>query len=280
MQAHSAIEIAVSDVVFREDLYPRIETSAVTVQKYAEDLTVLPPIQVNQHNELIDGWHRWTAHRKMDAATIKAIVIETDSDARLLELAIERNSTHGLQLSQDDKRDMARRIYGMTPERDREGKKAELARILSVSERTVRDWLSRMDKDAKEARDKRIFEAWLACRTQEEIAEAENVDQKTVGNQISGKTADLPKFLESHPEANHTVDFEIPLYNVWKQQTKSKGSEHFGNSEVRWLDNLLYLYTQPFPQIRLARPARGDRLPGATAPVQPRPSAALLLALP
>jgi site-specific DNA-adenine methylase len=24
------------------------------------------------------------------------------------------------------------------------------------------------------------------------------------------------------------------------------GSQHFGNSEVRWLDNLLYLYTQPF----------------------------------
>ena len=56
------MEIKVCDVVFREDLYPRIETSAVTVQKYAEDLEVLPPIKVNQHNELIDGWHRWTAH--------------------------------------------------------------------------------------------------------------------------------------------------------------------------------------------------------------------------
>jgi hypothetical protein len=31
------------------------ETSAVTVQKYAEDLSVLPPIEVNQHNELIGG---------------------------------------------------------------------------------------------------------------------------------------------------------------------------------------------------------------------------------
>lgn len=49
------------EVIFREDLYPRIETSAVIVQKYAEDLEVLPPIEVNQHNELIDGWHRWTA---------------------------------------------------------------------------------------------------------------------------------------------------------------------------------------------------------------------------
>ena len=43
----------VADVVFRDDLYPRIETHPVTVQKYAEDLNVLPPIEVNQHKELI-----------------------------------------------------------------------------------------------------------------------------------------------------------------------------------------------------------------------------------
>ncbi len=60
-------EIPVASVVFRADLYPRIQTSATTVQKYAEDLDVLPPIEVNQHNELIDGWHRWTAHKKVGA---------------------------------------------------------------------------------------------------------------------------------------------------------------------------------------------------------------------
>lgn len=240
------VELKVSDVVFRDDLYPRIEHSAVTVQKYAEDLSVLPPIEVNQRNELIDGWHRWTAHRKMDAATIKAVVIETNSDAHLLELAIERNSTHGLQLSQDDKRDMARRIYGMTPEREREGKKAELARILSVSERTVRDWLSRVDKDAKEARNRRIFDAWLACDTQEQIAERENVD-RTVVSDMSRSFVEIGNLAENHKAAaSHATDFDIPLYNVWKQQTKTAGSSHFGNSEVRWLDNLLYLYTQPF----------------------------------
>jgi hypothetical protein len=46
--------------------------------------------------------------------------------------------------------------------------------------------------------------------------------------------------------ANHATDFTPPIYNVWKQQTKTEGSSHFGNSEVRWLDNLLYLYTKPF----------------------------------
>jgi len=158
--------IPVSDVVYRGDLYPRLKTDPTTVQKYAEDLTVLPPIEVNQDNELIDGWHRWTAHKKNEEAEIRVVVTKTASDAELLELAIERNAAHGLQLSQADKRDMARRIYGATAEREREAKKKQLAKILSVSERAVRDWLSRMDKDAKDARKVRIFELWLACNTQ------------------------------------------------------------------------------------------------------------------
>lgn len=240
------MKIRVSDVVFRDDLYPRIETSATTVQKYAEDLSVLPPIKVNQHNELIDGWHRWTAHKKNGIEDIEAEVIETKSDADLLERAIETNATHGLQLSQADKRDMARRIYGATPERERDEKKKHLAAILSVSDRTVRDWLSRVDKDAKEARNKRIFDMWLACHTQQEIADAVGVDRKDVERSLGqfGNIAEMSKSDQS--AAEHATDFQAPIYNVWKQQEKTAGSSHFGNSEVRWVDNLLYLYTQPF----------------------------------
>jgi hypothetical protein len=146
-------QIETSSVIFRQDVYPRIRTSAETVQKYAEDLSVLPPIEVNQRNELIDGWHRWTAHKKMNAVLIPAIVTETASDAHLLELAIERNAAHGLQLSQEDKRDMARRIYAGTPLPEQGGKKEVLARIMSVSLRVVQQWLSRIDKDNKEKRD-------------------------------------------------------------------------------------------------------------------------------
>lgn len=78
------------------------------------------------------------------------------------------------------------------------------------------------------------------CHTQEEIAEAVDVPQNT----ISGWEKE---FIEKSA-ANNSIfpaDFEVPLYNVWKQQTKTAGVNHFGNSEVRWLDNLLYLYTNP-----------------------------------
>jgi len=239
------VRIALDKVVFRNDLYPRIETSATTVQKYAEDLDVLPPIEVNQKNELIDGWHRWTAHKKAKTPDIAVTVTKTASDAELLELAIERNATHGLQLSQDDKRDMARKIYAATPNKERDGKKKHLAKILSVSERTVRDWLSRMDKDAKEACDRRIFDLWLACCTQDEIAAECGCTRDEVRG--FGDFGDIAKFPKTHQAAaEHATDFEPPLYNIWKQQTKTAGSTHFGNSEIRLLDNLIYLYTSPF----------------------------------
>ncbi len=236
-------EIEVNKLIFRDDLYPRIEKSPQTVQKYAEDLNILPPIEINQHNEIIDGWHRWTAHKKEKSETIKVFVTDTKSDTHLLELAIERNASHGLQLSQEDKRNMARKIYHTTDERDREKKKKHLAKILSVSERTIREWLSRIDKDSKEARDKRIFELWMACYTQEEIAERERIDDRTVRD-VLGEMAEVPKSLK--PAADHLADFEPPIYNVWKQQEKTPGLNHPGNTEIRFVDNLLYLYTNPF----------------------------------
>ena len=248
------MQIKVADVVFRDDLYPRIETSPTTVQKYAEDLEVLPPIVVNQHNELIDGWHRWTAHKKNEAELIEAEVVETASDADLLEKAIRTNATHGLQLSMADKQDMARKIYGATPESERKGKKDELAAILSVSQSKVYEWLGRIDKDTKAKRDRRIRDRWLACWTNQEIAESENMAKGTVDS-LCLKFPNLEnssKHEQSAADHNDGIDesgelkFKPPIYNVWKQQDKTSGSSHFGNSEVRWVDNLLYLYTKPF----------------------------------
>jgi len=87
---------------------------------------------------------------------------------------------------------------------------------------------------------------WLACHTQEEISDAEDVDQSSVARKIDDIMRN-GNFAKMHNiAAEHAFDFEPPIYNIWKQQTKSEGSNHFGNSESRWLDNLLYLYTKPF----------------------------------
>ena len=97
-----------------------------------------------------------------------------------------------------------------------------------------------IDKDSKAARDKRIFDLWLACWTQAEIAAEVSAPQKTVDD-VLAKMAGLPDSLK--PAADHLTDFDPPIYNIWKQQEKTAGSSHFGNSEICLLDNLLYLYT-------------------------------------
>lgn len=148
----------VDEIVFRDDLYPRIETSAATVQKYAEDLDVLPPIEVNQNKVLIDGWHRWTAYKKVGREEIECAVTETRDDIHLLELAIERNARFGMQLSRKDKMAMARKIYHKTPMQERGQAKQRLSEVLAMSYVTINRWLSRIDKDEEEARNAAILD--------------------------------------------------------------------------------------------------------------------------
>lgn len=235
--------IAVADVVFREDLYPRLETIPELVQEYAEHLEQLPPIELNQRNELIDGWHRWTAHRKVGAETIKFFCTETKSDAELRELAAKRNSAHGHQMSQEDKRAWVRRQYAIAPERERNARmKRHWAELLSVGERTVDRWLEDADRNARESRDRRIVEAWLACGTQDEIAENESV-AKSVVHEVCSDFATWRKTENSLRNAAEFVDYDAEgsdrrLYDVWLEKDR--------NFEARRIDNLLYAYTQPF----------------------------------
>ena len=242
--------IAVSDVVFRQDLYPRIDTSPQTVQKYAEDLSVLPPIEVNQHTILIDGWHRWTAHRKERAETIPCIITETVSEAQLFQLAVERNATHGVQLSRDDKVRYAKKMLDGVSLSDWSSRCEQVARVVSASPATVKRWVSRQKKDQEAERKKKAAELWLACYTQDEIAAAAGMPRKSAGDLFKnlGETEQLSNFAQifrAQPHHEADPNFVQPLYNVWKLQHSTNRAKHFGQSEATWLDNLLYLYTEP-----------------------------------
>lgn len=233
----------VSDIVFREDLYPRIKHDPSLVQRYAENIELLPPIEVNQNNILIDGFHRWTAHRKLEREEIEVTVTETPSENELFALSIERNSKHGMQLNEEDKKNTAIRLYsgGAGLEKQR------ISKVLSVSLRQINNYLTTIDKNLKEQRDKTILEMWMSCYTQEEIAAAVDLPRKTVDDKI-GELANLEMFPKS-PKLLATFQDELfttPLYNVWKWNTCTNGTDHFGKSEQTIVDNLIYLYTNPF----------------------------------
>jgi DNA-directed RNA polymerase specialized sigma24 family protein len=231
----------VSEIVYREDLYPRIKSDPAMIQRYAENLEVLPPIEINQHNELIDGFHRWTAHRKMEADEIAVTITQTNSDLELLALAIQRNASHGLQLGEQDKRKMAIRLYNAGTGMDKQA----IAQTLSVSLRSVQSYLGDVDKQIREERKERIFNMWMAAMTYEEIAEALDLSVQPVKDALSDISETLPKNLKLSSDYMDS-DYVPPLYNVWTFAKKTNGVSHFGNSEQAIVDNLLYLYTQPF----------------------------------
>lgn len=235
------VEIPLSEVVYREDLYPRMKPDASTIQRYAENLDVLPPIEVNQHRILIDGFHRWTAHRKVEASTIRAIVTPTESDMHLYALSIQRNASHGLQLSDADKKSDAIRLYaagtGLTKE--------QIAETLSVSVRSVNTYLTDVDRQLREERKQKIIDLWLSCFTVDEIADLTGVSVQPVKDAVSDFSEDLPKNLKVLSNFQDE-DFAPPLYNVWTFAKKTNRVGHFGNTEQRILENLLYLYTEPF----------------------------------
>ena len=124
-------------------------------------------------------------------------------------------------------------------------------------ERTVRGWLSSIDKDAKEARDRRIFDLWLACHTQEEIAGAVGCPQQTAADRIteSGKLANLGK--SDRAAAEHATDFDPPIYNIWKQQTKTAGPselEPFAKGIGRLWEGSPALYESVVPHDKVGIP--------------------------
>ena len=104
------IEIPIDAVTFRPDLYPRLQFHRDLIDRYHEFLPDLPPIEINQRNELIDGWHHLEAHRKAGAETIRVVVTEVPDDLEHLTLAVKRNATHGVQLPIELERKYAKRV--------------------------------------------------------------------------------------------------------------------------------------------------------------------------
>jgi len=64
--------------------------------------------------------------------------------------------------------------------------------------------------------------------------DAEGLSRDSVTD-IMAEFSDMKKLPKSDiADAEHATDFEIPIYNVWKQQEKTPGSKHFGNKDM-WM---------------------------------------------
>lgn len=226
--------IKVKDIVFREDLYPRLKPNPAKIQEYSENIDVLPPIEVNQANILIDGYHRWKAHETVGLEEVPCVVIQTASEQELLMLAVRKNATAGQQLTQAEKKKYAIQWWNVLPEK-------EIIQTLSISERTFRDFTKDKRKQLEEEQNERIFDMWMRCYTQQQIAESLSIDKQLVSRKIAdfsqnGKFADLINFRNFDPQ----------IYDIWNFHKATNEVRHFGNIPPEIVDNLMYYFTSPF----------------------------------
>lgn len=238
--------VKLSDVIFDPSIYPRLQHSPVLAQQYAEVLDDIESqhkfIAVDAKMRLVDGRHRHLAYLTRyegQPSRETPVLVYTDiaTDADAFELASALNSTHGHQMSDGDKQMSARRLLGEF------GKSADaIARALSVRKAKVLEWTHNLREEQARQETQAIFDRWMACYTQSEIAELTGVSQFT----ISDKTK---KFIELVPRNQsykfEDSDFKPPLYNIWNFSSKTNEVSHFGNTEQRIVENLLYLYTEP-----------------------------------
>lgn len=224
-------KIKTSEIVYRQDLYPRFEPNQAQIQKYSDSIEFLPPIKLNQNNILIDGFHRWKAFLLAGVKEIPFEVITTESEKQLKRLAYQLNSNHGLQLSNDEKKRYAQEMYGeMTVQ--------ELSKILGVSESSIKNWTATQAQSAKEERDRKIIELYLkAENTLESVAEIISVPKMTV--------SDIVKKYEKDKVGDFVQNFTPLLYNIWNTPKQDNDRKHFGAFPEVFMENVLHYHTEP-----------------------------------
>ena len=81
----------------------------------------------------------------------------------------------------------------------------------------------------KAERDEKIKSMWMACFTQEEIAEEVNLSHKTIAEAMDSLylLETLPKGTKLFAEFNDP-DFQIPLYNLWNFGKLTKKQVNYG----------------------------------------------------
>ena len=215
-------------VLVLDHLYPRAKHNRAAIDDYFDSLDQLPPIVVARGRVLVDGWHRLQAHKKAGRKTIVAQDLGDLTDDQILAEAIRRNATHGHGLTGTDRRALVGRLW--TSGRDHAEQTRELAELLAVTERTVRNWTDEIRKaelDAKRqavaAKKRKATALHQSGRTQRAIADELAVSQSTVRDWLSasGKapesTQPLPAGSPSDPDPDALAPVPDEDADDWKR---------------------------------------------------------------
>jgi hypothetical protein len=144
----------------------------------------------------------------------------------------KRNSTHGQQLTQDEKKVYALKWWGVIPDDD-------IKTALSISYASFDRWVKNKKDDFEEQQRKQGYDLWMRCEPLYIIEKITGISRRTVNNTITdfeekahngifanfGKNnqmLDFAKFRDFDNEDSH-----LKIYDIWNFSKATNEVNHF-----------------------------------------------------
>lgn len=231
------MKLKLSEIIFDAEVYPRIEKDDEKINLYRQAIDLLPPIIISKNKKLIDGYHRLIVYRLEQKKEIEAKVLDITEDQDIYLEALKRNSSHGMQLNLAEKKRAAIALYEKYKFTE-----AEIAKILSVTQQAISNYIKDLIKIKNEERNRLIIDLYLKCYTEKEIVEK-------LENGFSLKNTQVHEIIKDTEIFTNYCKTEItsPQHsNAWKQFTLDKKQIKFkGQLPKELVQNIIYYYTEP-----------------------------------
>lgn len=175
-------ELEIDKIEVVEEVYPRQNVNQDKVEEYARNFDqITEPIEVARVGGrllLEDGAHRLEAARSLGHATVRARVDQRENEREVLIAAIRKNANHGMMLSMEDKKALARELHTSFDTLE------ELADVLSVSLSSVSEWTKEQRQKQKRKENDQIRSMDDKGRKNADIARELGMSESTVSRRL------------------------------------------------------------------------------------------------
>lgn len=238
MSTPETTTLPVDRVEYVKELYPRLRPDDAAIERYRDGIDNLPPIVVARGRVLVDGYHRWQAHRLEERAEIGVEDLGDLTDKEILRESYRRNARHGQQLTKADKMRAAEHLY-LNLGGEAKDRYAEIANVLSLTADSAEKYCAKARQTERQQKQDEAWELWLDCVPQTEIAKQLGQTRQTIGNWVQKR--EQSSEICTHPDSRQ--DFDV--WSFAKADDTAGAPSYFGHLPPQVVENVLWLYTDP-----------------------------------
>lgn len=225
--------VSLTSVVLDMDIYPRVQWSDATVNRYAEAIEAgdkMPPIVLEAGTDrLLDGMHRYRAHKQLRRTEIDAEHHEVPAGVPVKLYAAGLSARHGDRISSKELQDVAREIVTSNPEFSMQ----VVARYCGVTRKTVGKWCGDITDRRRTIRKVRALLLSRLGWSQTRIAEAIQVSQRQISGDLEEMgegtillTEDLLRdAADGSPWAGQMIDLSHVIEEIREEQIFASWSD-------------------------------------------------------